>query len=134
VSREESDGASAYGARMAEMRILLPTADPTARVRFFGELLGLPLERSWDEPDNRGWVFIGGAEARIEVLVNPHYPLAGAGGAGLVLNVVGIDDLVARLAEAGVEIIQPPTNQPWGSRNAAVLDPEGLMVVLNMPS
>jgi lactoylglutathione lyase len=118
---------------MAEMRLLLASSDPTARVHFYGELLGLAIERSWDEPGNRGWIFVAGAEARIEVLCNPHYELGVPGGAALVLNVGDVIATCDRLAAAGVAIIDPPTDQPWGSRNAKVTDPEGFVVILNQP-
>jgi lactoylglutathione lyase len=118
---------------MAEMRLLLACEDPTERVRFYGELLGLAIERAWDEPDNRGWIFVAGADARIEVLCNPHYEFGAPGGAALVLNVDDVIGICQRLIAAGITVIDPPTDQPWGARNAKVADPDGFVVILNQP-
>ncbi|MCQ4210087.1 VOC family protein [Streptomyces longispororuber] len=36
-----------------------------------------------------------------------------------------VDELYARLTDAGVKITQPITDQPYGSREFAITDPEG---------
>jgi uncharacterized glyoxalase superfamily protein PhnB len=118
---------------MAEMRVLLSSVDAAARVHFYGEVLGLVLERSWDEPGNRGWMFIAGDEARIEVFENPDYATADAAGVGIGLQVTGVDALVARARTAGVPIAAEPADQPWGHRNARLVDPGGMLVVVFEP-
>ena len=35
------------------------------------------------------------------------------------------DALLARARGHGAELVQPPTDQPWGMRSAAFLDPDG---------
>lgn len=43
------------------------------------------------------------------------------------------DDVDARtetLRRAGAHILAPPTDQPWGERDAAVMDPDGLPLFL----
>jgi len=39
-----------------------------------------------------------------------------------------VDDAVARLREAGVQVIAQPADQPWGERVASVADPDGFIV------
>ncbi|HQU26706.1 MAG TPA: VOC family protein [Acidimicrobiales bacterium] len=38
------------------------------------------------------------------------------------------DALLARARAHGAELVQPPTDQPWGMRSAAFLDPDGHLV------
>jgi lactoylglutathione lyase len=40
------------------------------------------------------------------------------------------DDAVAHLRDAGVEVVQEPTDQPWGERMAIVHDPDGNQVIV----
>lgn len=40
------------------------------------------------------------------------------------------DRAVEHLAAAGVPVLEPPTDQPWGERVARVQDPDGTVVVL----
>jgi len=42
-----------------------------------------------------------------------------------------LDSLYERLEAAGAEIIQEPTEQPWGRRDCAVRDPSGNMLRIN---
>ncbi|MBD5786502.1 VOC family protein [Cellulosimicrobium terreum] len=55
------------------------------------------------------------------------------GSAGVTTLWVYVDDCdraVEHLAAAGVPVIEPPTDQPWGERVARVQDPDGNAVVL----
>lgn len=40
------------------------------------------------------------------------------------------DAALARLRDAGVEVIQEPADQPWGERMAIVVDPDGNRVIV----
>lgn len=51
----------------------------------------------------------------------------------LCIYVPDVDATVARLQAAGIRILVPPVNQPWGERLAYVLDPEGNTVMLTAP-
>ena len=39
-----------------------------------------------------------------------------------------LDGLFAKLAARGVDVVSPPTTQPWGLRDCAVRDPAGNLV------
>jgi catechol 2,3-dioxygenase-like lactoylglutathione lyase family enzyme len=56
-------------------------------------------------------------------------------GAGLTLclRVEDADRECARLWDAGVEIISPPTDFPWGMRAFSVQDPNGVVVSIAHP-
>ena len=48
----------------------------------------------------------------------------------LWLQVRDVDAEFARLETAGVTVVEPPVDEPWGLREARVRDPGGLMLVL----
>jgi uncharacterized glyoxalase superfamily protein PhnB len=49
---------------------------------------------------------------------------------GLWLQVRDVDAVGAELEEAGMDIIEPPTDKPWGLREMQVRDPDGLSIVI----
>jgi RimJ/RimL family protein N-acetyltransferase/uncharacterized glyoxalase superfamily protein PhnB len=52
-------------------------------------------------------------------------------GARLVVDVAGVvDDVTARASAAGWHVTAPPTDQPWGAREATLTDDDGNVVVL----
>ncbi|MGG8406616.1 VOC family protein [Streptomyces sp. 12297] len=51
--------------------------------------------------------------------------MAGAGPAGVYVVVEDVDAHHARAVEHGVEIVTPPTDQDYGSRDYLARDPEG---------
>lgn len=44
-----------------------------------------------------------------------------------------VDAVVERLRSAGYRIASEPTDQPWGVRDASVLDPDGNSLTLSSP-
>jgi uncharacterized protein len=119
---------------MANTRILLPSDLAEQRVAFFVDGLGLAIERSWDDPGNRGWLLKAGDEAYVEILAaNSSYPAGQPSGVQLVLQTANVDEAVARLIQLGATVVELPEDKPWGSRNAQVRDPEGLVVNLYTP-
>ncbi|GAB3436271.1 VOC family protein [Flindersiella endophytica] len=92
--------------------------------RFYGDLLGLAQL----EPPDRVAYRIGDSR----LLLHPTDPGEGARHSRLELH-LGVDDLdgfVARLAERATPVLQEPVDQPWGEREAIVLDPDGYPVFL----
>lgn len=49
----------------------------------------------------------------------------------ITVLVSDVDKMVARLAQHGATVLLPPTDQPWGERQAFVADPEGNYVQLS---
>jgi lactoylglutathione lyase len=92
--------------------------------RFYGELLGLTQL----EPHDRVAYQIGHSRLLLH-LTDP-----GETGRHSRLELhLGVDDLdgfVARLAERATPVLQEPVDQPWGDREAIVLDPDGYPVFL----
>ncbi|MBN2342025.1 MAG: VOC family protein [Deltaproteobacteria bacterium] len=48
----------------------------------------------------------------------------------LCLQVDNVDKAHDRLAQSGLNVVQPPTDTPWGDRSAVVLDPIGISLYL----
>ena len=46
----------------------------------------------------------------------------------------GLDELFDALQSQGVHVLQSPTEQPWGSRDFIVTDPDGNKVWISQPS
>src|ERR1700689_143063 len=52
---------------------------------------------------------------------------------GVHFNTDDIDGTFEKVRAAGGEIVQEPTEQPWGTRDFAVRDPSGNMVRIDQP-
>jgi uncharacterized glyoxalase superfamily protein PhnB len=53
-----------------------------------------------------------------------------AGATILFLSVDDVDAMVETLRGQGVMVLSEPADQPWGDRDAAVLDPDGVEIHL----
>jgi uncharacterized glyoxalase superfamily protein PhnB len=101
-----------------EFRVIVASSRFDESVAFYGERLGWPVTKQF--PGGR--IFGCGAQARIEVLDEPG---ATRSSTACAIHVDDADALHERLVAAGVPIVQPPTDQPWGHRNVTVEDPDG---------
>jgi catechol 2,3-dioxygenase-like lactoylglutathione lyase family enzyme len=114
--------------------------DPDAALAFYRDELGLELRNDVARDDFR-WITVGAASQPDVGIVLTNYlngsPADGEAIAGLVakgaLNGVHFhtDDLDAtfeKLRVSGAEIVQEPTEQPWGTRDCAARDPSGNLV------
>jgi catechol 2,3-dioxygenase-like lactoylglutathione lyase family enzyme len=119
--------------------------DPDLALAFYRDTLGLELRNDVGKGDFR-WLTVGAASQPDVAIVLTNYlngsPADGDAVAALVakgaLNGVHFhsDDLDAsfeKLRAAGAEIVQEPTDQPWGTRDLAVRDPSGNMVRVDQP-
>jgi catechol 2,3-dioxygenase-like lactoylglutathione lyase family enzyme len=119
--------------------------DPDLALTFYGDTLGLELRNDVGKEDFR-WLTVGAASQPGVAIVLTNYlngsPADGEAVAALVakgaLNGVHFhtDDLDAsfeKLRASGAEIVQEPTDQPWGTRDLAVRDPSGNMVRIDQP-
>jgi catechol 2,3-dioxygenase-like lactoylglutathione lyase family enzyme len=119
--------------------------DPDLALAFYRDTLGLELRNDVARQDFR-WITVGAASQPDVAVVLTNYlngsPADGDALAALVakgaLNGVHFhtDDLDAtfeKLRASGAEIVQEPTNQPWGTRDCAVRDPSGNLVRIDQP-
>ena len=119
--------------------------DPDLALAFYRDALGLELRNDVAKEGFR-WITVAAASQPGVAIVLTNYlngsPADGEAVAALVakgaLNGVHFhtDDLDAtfeKLRASGAEIVQEPTDQPWGTRDLAVRDPSGNMVRIDQP-
>ncbi|HET6998766.1 MAG TPA: VOC family protein [Solirubrobacterales bacterium] len=119
--------------------------DPDLALAFYGDALGLELRNDVAKGEFR-WITVGAASQPGVSVVLTNYlngsPADADALAALLakgaLNGVHFhsDDLDAsfeQLRAAGAEIVQEPTDQPWGTRDLAVRDPSGNLVRIDQP-
>ena len=119
--------------------------EPDLALAFYRDQLGLELRNDVARQDFR-WITVGSASQPDVAIVLTNYlngsPADGDAVAALVakgaLNGVHFhtDDLDAtfeKLRASGAEIVQEPTDQPWGTRDLAVRDPSGNLVRIDQP-
>ncbi len=119
--------------------------DPDLALAFYRDTLGLELRNDVSKEDFR-WITVGAASQPDVAIVLTNYlngsPADGEAVAALVakgaLNGVHFhsDDLDAtfeKVDASGAEIVQEPTDQPWGTRDFAVRDPSGNLVRIDQP-
>ena len=119
--------------------------DPDLALAFYRDELGLELRNDVARQDFR-WITVGSASQPDVAIVLTNYlngsPADADALAALVakgaLNGVHFhtDDLDAtfeKLRASGAEIVQEPTDQPWGTRDCAVRDPSGNLVRIDQP-
>jgi predicted enzyme related to lactoylglutathione lyase len=63
----------------------------------------------------------------------PHQSAFNGGTLYLGIEVANVDAEYERLKNNGVQIDQPPVDNPWGDRSFMVCDPIGLTLYLNTP-
>ena len=111
-----------------EYRLVRHTDRFDDAVGFWTDLLGWPITREWpDEGGGRGCIVGYGDVGRLELIEAPQAePVAGL---FVSFEYDAVDALHDRLVEAGVEILHPPTDQPWGHRSVRFRDPSGIEIV-----
>ncbi len=119
--------------------------DPDVSLAFYRDTLGLELRNDVARGEFR-WITVGAASQPGVAIVLTNYlngsPADSDALAALVakgaLNGVHFhtDDLDAtfeKLRASDAEIVQEPTDQPWGTRDCAVRDPSGNLVRIDQP-
>jgi catechol 2,3-dioxygenase-like lactoylglutathione lyase family enzyme len=119
--------------------------DPDLALAFYRDTLGLELRNDVARGDFR-WITVGGASQPDVAIVLTNYlngspadvdALAAllAKGAlnGVHFRTDDLDLTFEKLLTSGAEIVQEPTDQPWGTRDCAVRDPSGNLVRIDQP-
>lgn len=119
--------------------------DPDLALAFYRDTLGLELRNDVAREDFR-WITVGGASQPAVGIVLTNYlngspadrdALASllAKGAlnGVHFHTDDLDATFEQMRAAGAEIVQEPTEQPWGTRDFAVRDPSGNLLRIDQP-
>jgi predicted enzyme related to lactoylglutathione lyase len=108
-------------------RVLVHPTDFERSFRFYAEYLGLHVYREWGRGSTRGVVFfLGGGFLELSGSSRTRASESIA----LWLQVRDVDAVGHELEEAGVDIIEVPTDKPWGLREMQIRDPDGLSIVI----
>ncbi len=119
--------------------------DPEAALSFYRDSLNLEL-RNDVARDGFRWITVGAATQPDVGIVLTNYLNGGPADADAIAALVAkgalngvhfhsddLDDSFATLREAGAEVVQEPTEQPWGTRDFAVRDPSGNLIRIDQP-
>jgi uncharacterized glyoxalase superfamily protein PhnB len=124
----------------------LPQTDPEASLAFYRDALGFEVRQDVGKGTMR-WLTVGpksqpgtsivlappGADPGItddekrtitEMMAKGTYGI-------VVLATADLDGAFGQLQASGAEVVQEPTEQPWGVRDCAFRDPAGNMVRIN---
>jgi predicted enzyme related to lactoylglutathione lyase len=108
-------------------RVLVRPTDFERSFRFYAESLGLHVHREWSSGSTRGVVFfLGGGFLELSGCSRTEASESVA----LWLQVRDVDAVGHELKNAGVDIIELPTDKPWGLREMQLRDPDGLSIVI----
>jgi catechol 2,3-dioxygenase-like lactoylglutathione lyase family enzyme len=121
----------------------LPHDDPEAALAFYRDTLGFEVRNDVGYGGMR-WITVGPPDQpRTSIVLHP--PAADPGitdaerqtivemmakgtYAGIVLAVADLDGTFERMQARGAEVVQEPTEQPYGVRDCAFRDPAGNMI------
>jgi catechol 2,3-dioxygenase-like lactoylglutathione lyase family enzyme len=119
--------------------------DPDRALNFYRDTLGLELRNDVAREDYR-WITVGaGAQPRVGIVLTNYLngsPADSEAVEALVakgaLNGVhfqsdDVDASFVKVRDAGVEIVQEPMDQSWGTRDFAVRDPSGNLIRVEQP-
>lgn len=119
--------------------------DPDLALAFYRDVLGLELR---NDVGNEGfrWITVGAASQPDVSIVLTNYqcgsPADGdviaallAKGAlyGVHFSTDDLDLVFEKVRASGADVVQEPTEQPWGTRDCAVRDPSGNLVRIDQP-
>ena len=119
--------------------------DPDLALGFYRDVLGLELRNDVARDDFR-WITVGAASQPGVGIVLTNYVNGSpadrdtvaaliAKGAlyGVHFRTDDLDGAFQKVRAANAEIVQEPTEQPWGTRDFAVRDPSGNLVRVDQP-
>ncbi len=124
----------------------LPQNDPEAAIAFYRDVLGFEIRNDVGKGDLH-WITVGpSGQPETSIVLYPPEATPGVtdeekrtiaemmakGTFGtLVLSSTDLDSTFEQVQSRGAEIVQEPTDQPYGIRDCAVRDPAGNMIRIN---
>jgi uncharacterized glyoxalase superfamily protein PhnB len=119
--------------------------DPDVALGFYRDTLGLELRNDVARGDYR-WITVGaGSQPDVSIVLTNYLNgspadlealeglLAKGALQGVHFHTDDLDETFERLQASGAEVVQEPTDQPWGTRDCAVRDPSGNQVRIDQP-
>ena len=118
--------ASRMAVRFRDAFAIVLVADMQRSVGFYRDVLGFSLEYGFPskEAPQFASLAIEGGKLGLGFTEEP----VESGSTSIWLYTDDVDAAVAELEAAGVPVIAPPADQPWGERVASLADPDGYVV------
>ncbi len=126
-------------------RCFVQVLDPDLALVFYRDVLGLELRNDVGN-DGFRWITVGSASQPGVSIVLTNYMCGSQADGDAIAALVAkgalngvhfsTDDLDAtfeKVRASGADIVQEPTQQPWGTRDCAVRDPSGNLVRIDQP-
>jgi uncharacterized glyoxalase superfamily protein PhnB len=113
----------------------LTVGDVNATLRFYTEVLGFEITERFEQDGRLGGAVLAAGEARL--LIGQDDWKKGRDrqkGIGFRLylgTAQSIDDLAAAIQARGAQLDREPTDQPWGTRDFAISDPDGFAITFS---
>jgi catechol 2,3-dioxygenase-like lactoylglutathione lyase family enzyme len=124
----------------------LPHDDPDAAVAFYRDTLGFEVRADVGSGTMR-WITVGPADQPgTSIVLEPPFAdpgvtdderrtiaamMAKGSFARIILATADLDGTFERLQAGGAEVVQEPTEQPYGVRDCAFRDPAGNLIRIN---
>jgi lactoylglutathione lyase len=121
-----------------QLRLCVTASDYGEALRFYRDVLGLREQASYSSPDGGRVTILEAGVATLE-LADPDYAAyideveVGSRVAGHIRVAFEVDDtarVTDSLADAGADVVAPPTHTPWNSLNARLSAPADLQVTI----
>ena len=122
--------------------MFIPVNDPDEALAFYRDALGLEVSNDVGS-DGFRWITVSPRDQDLDiVLFQPHGGRSQAEGDALLALVTqgslqaaifradNLDAAFEQVRATGAEVLQEPTDQPWGVRDCAFRDPSGNLVRL----
>jgi catechol 2,3-dioxygenase-like lactoylglutathione lyase family enzyme len=124
----------------------LPHDDPDASVAFYRDTLGFEVRNDVGKGAMR-WITVGpSGQPDTSIVLEPpaadpavtdaerktiEEMMAKGSYARIILSTADLDAAFTRIQASGADVVQEPTDQPWGVRDCAIRDPAGNLVRIN---
>jgi lactoylglutathione lyase len=120
-----------------ELRFAYTVEDYDEAVRFYRDVLGLPVIQEWEQPTGSGAILDAG-RATLELLSVDQSELVDrvevgevvSGPIRLALEVEDSEETANALASAGAQKIGGPVITPWSHKNVRLRAPDGMQLTL----
>jgi catechol 2,3-dioxygenase-like lactoylglutathione lyase family enzyme len=124
----------------------LPHHDPDASLAFYRDTLGFEVRSDVGYGDQRWITFSPAGQPDTSIVLEPPAVdpgitdderrtilemMAKGTYARIILATADLDGTFARLQAGGADVVQEPTEQPYGIRDCALRDPAGNLVRIN---
>ncbi|MBA3399823.1 MAG: VOC family protein [Actinomycetota bacterium] len=123
----------------------LPHTDPDAALAFYRDTLGFEVRNDVGYEGMR-WITVGPANQPTSIVLHPPGAdpgitdderrtilelMAKGSYTAITLATDDLDGVFERLQASGAEVVQEPTEQPYGVRDCAFRDPAGNLIRIN---